>query len=102
MIGGRRSHAHRYTHRHVATRLLTSMTARRSVVTWTTQATLQNIGPTNAYNDQFATDLATARFIVKNSRLNMGIVGSNPTRGMMSVCVYFLFVLSCVDAVEKR
>jgi hypothetical protein len=30
------------------------------------------------------------------ARLNTGIVGSNPTRGMISVCVYSVFVLFCV------
>jgi hypothetical protein len=48
---------------------------------------LYNIGSINEYNDQFATDLAAARFIVTSSGLNTGIVGSNPTRGMISVCV---------------
>jgi hypothetical protein len=30
------------------------------------------------------------------ARSNVGIVGSNPTRGMDFCCVYFVFVLFCV------
>jgi hypothetical protein len=32
------------------------------------------------------------------ARSNAGIVGSNPTQGWMSVCVYSVFMLSCVGS----
>jgi hypothetical protein len=35
-------------------------------------------------------------------RSNTGIVGSNPTKGMMSVCVYSVLVMSYVQVAALR
>jgi hypothetical protein len=109
MTGGRCSHAHLYTHRYIATRLHTSMTARSSAVTQNTQATLYSIY--RSYKQCKMISLPRTWlllvFIVMNSKLNTRIVGSDPTRGMdvrlrlFGVCVVLCSHWPCDELIPR-